>query len=373
MRAAWRTSRLLPFPAWRTPRRGHASAARCVDASPKDAKRAAAAARRVLADAIIIAAELEARRASAASASASSASPSPRALRNLTRLSAYATHGDTIKGFFEPGLLRLYLELDAVHESRGVRGALVEVGVFHGKSFMPLALLRQPDERCVAIDCFEDQSVNIDRSGEGDGVAFRENVDATMRVCCDGAPDGGGEGDAREDWLAILEMDSTRLADDRAPLARAAGSPVRLFSIDGCHTAEATAADLRVASSAMHPEGVVVVDDAFNPDWPGVVTGMFEWRRDALETIARRADGERRTDVTTDDWNDVGLEPFLIGFGKVFLCRPAARDAYFARFAENENENENENRLGARKTADFMGRECAVFRHGWISTFHGNE
>jgi hypothetical protein len=53
----------------------------------------------------------------------------------------------------------------------------------------------------------------------------------------------------------------------------------------------------------------------------------------------------------------------------VFLCRPAARDAYFARFAENENEN----RLGARKTADFMGRECAVFRHGWISTFHGNE
>ena len=81
-----------------------------------------------------IAAELEARRASAASASASSASPSPRALRNLTRLSAYATHGDTIKGFFEPGLLRLYLELDAVHECRGVRGALVEIGVFHGKS-----------------------------------------------------------------------------------------------------------------------------------------------------------------------------------------------------------------------------------------------
>ena len=33
--------------------------------------------------------------------------------------------------FFEPGLLRLYLELDAVHECRGVRGALVEVGVFH--------------------------------------------------------------------------------------------------------------------------------------------------------------------------------------------------------------------------------------------------
>ena len=361
MRAAWRTSRLLPFPAWRTPRRGHASAARCVDASPKDAKRAAAAARRVGADAKIIAAELEARRASAASASASSASPSPRALRNLTRLSAYATHGDTIKGFFEPGLLRLYLELDAVHESRGVRGALVEVGVFHGKSFMPLALLRQPDERCVAIDCFEDQSVNIDRSGEGDGVAFRANVDATMRACCD-VGDGGWD-DARigSDWLAVLEMDSTLLADDGAPLACAAGSPARLFSIDGCHTAEATAADLRAASSAMHPEGVVIVDDAFNPDWPGVVTGMFDWRRDVLEMTAD----------DSNDWNSVGLEPFLIGFGKVFLCRPAAREAYFARFATVRAERQN--RPCARKTAAFMGRECAVFRHGWISTFHGNE
>jgi hypothetical protein len=377
MRAALRTSRLLARPAWRTPRRGHASAARCVDASPKDAKRAAAAARRMEADAKTTAAELEARRASA-----ESASPSPRALRNLTRLSAYATHGDSIKGFFEPGLLRLYLELDAVHESRGVRGALVEIGVFHGKSFMPLALLRQPGERCVAIDCFEDQSANTDRSGEGDAVAFRKNVDATMRACCDGGCD------AREDWLAVLETDSRLLADDASPLwSAAAGSPVRLFSIDGCHTAEATAADLRVASNAMHPEGVVVLDDAFNPDWPGVVTGLFDWRRDVLETLAKKTftanDVSRRggpNDTLVADgigvssgWNDVGLEPFAIGFGKVFLCRPAVRDAYFARFKRVDEERGDAFGAGARKTAEFMSRMCAVFRHGWISTFHGNE
>jgi len=381
MRAALRTSRLLARPAWRTPRRGHASAARCVDASPKDAKRAAAAARRMEADAKTTAAELEARRASA-----ESASPSPRALRNLTRLSAYATHGDSIKGFFEPGLLRLYLELDAVHESRGVRGALVEIGVFHGKSFMPLALLRQPGERCVAIDCFEDQSANTDRSGEGDAVAFRKNVDATMRACCDGERDLF----AREDWLAVLETDSRLLADDASLLFRAAaGSPVRLFSIDGCHTAEATAADLRVASNAMHPEGVVVLDDAFNPDWPGVVTGLFDWRRDVQNsTLAKKTlypiaanDVSRRggpNDVAdgigvSNGWNDVGLEPFAIGFGKVFLCRPAVRDAYFARFKHVDEERGNASGAGARKTAEFMSRECAVFRHGWISTFHGNE
>ena len=137
----------------------------------------------------------------------------------------------------------------------------------------------------------------------------------------------------------------------------------------------------------MHPEGVVVLDDAFNPDWPGVVTGLFNWRRDVLETLAKKTktfaanDVSRRGDPNdvadgigvSNGWNDVGLEPFAIGFGKVFLCRPAVRDAYFARFKHVDEERGNASGAGARKTAEFMSRECAVFRHGWISTFHGNE
>ena len=99
------------------------------------------------------------------------------------RLAAYAHFGDSIKGFFEPGLLRLYLQLDHVHESRDVRGALGEIGVYHGKSFVPLALLRRPDERCVAVDCFADQAANVDASGEGDRVAFERNLAASLAAC----------------------------------------------------------------------------------------------------------------------------------------------------------------------------------------------
>ena len=302
--------------------------------SPKDDRRAKAGARRMREDAARAA---DALAAEAAKSSAAAASSSPRARRALDRLAAYAKRGDAIKGFFEPGLLRLYLQLDHVHESRDVRGALGEIGVYHGKSFVPLALLRRPDERCVAVDCFADQDANVDASGEGDRVAFERNLAASLAAC---APDPESREDTSDRWLRILEMDSTHLGIDPSPLRAAVhDAPYRIFSVDGCHTAEATAADLAAAAAVIHPEGVVIVDDAFNPDWPGVMTGLFEWTRGGGE-----------------------LAPFAVGYNKVFMCPPSARKTYFEAFED-----------GARKTAKFMGSEVAVYPHGWISTFHGNE
>jgi len=189
-----------------------------------------------------------------------------------------------------------------LHARRGVVGALVEVGVYHGKSFVPLALLRRPGELCLAIDCFERQEHNRDESGEGDRAAFEKNVAAAMRACCtadgggaedgkrdgagdgegggagegEGAGDGGGNGakDERtgrdggwdEDeasgsgggggggggWLRVLQADSVSLPPGSVAAA-VDGQLARLFSIDGCHTAAATRADLSLASACLHP------------------------------------------------------------------------------------------------------------------------
>jgi hypothetical protein len=273
--------------------------------SPKDVKRSSAGQRRLLNNAESVA---EALAESSNSQQNETTAPSRRVRRNLARLSRYARWGDDVKGFFEPGLLQLYLAIDTLHEKHGITGALAEIGVYHGKSFIPLALLRQPCERelCVAVDCFFSQEFNRDQSGEGDRVAFERNVAAAMHACCEGEAedeteedgsiddddddddDGGGGsalaaaspgrrldgGGALEGgWLRVLEADSVTLS----PLAvstAVGGQPVRLFSIDGCHTAEATAADLTTASANLHPGGAVVVDDAFNADWPGVMTGL---------------------------------------------------------------------------------------------------
>jgi hypothetical protein len=335
--------------------------------SPRDARRAEAGRARSRDDA---AASADALRAEAAAGTVAGAvlgdrRPStrstPRGTRALRRLARYADWGDRrVKGFFEPGLLRVYLALDEIHERRGVSGALAEIGVFHGKSFIPLALLAAPGERAVAVDCFADQTANRDGSGEGCRAAFERNLSDALDACCrreeeeEEEEEEEGEGDDGEDaataatprlarrpplpaWVSIVEADSTTLSG----LADVPDGGCRVVSVDGCHTAAATAADLALAHAALHPEGVVVLDDAFNPDWPGVVTGLFEWSAESGRA----------------------LRPFALAYGKAFLARPgAARERYFRRLAP-----------GARKTATFMGEEVAVYPHGWISAFHGNE
>ena len=105
--------------------------------------------------------------------------------KNARRLARYARWGDGVKGFMEPGLLRLLLAIDDLQAELGVSGALAEVGVYHGKSFAPLALLRRPGETCVAVDCFDAQEHNVDESGVGSRDAFLRNLEAAVRKCAD--------------------------------------------------------------------------------------------------------------------------------------------------------------------------------------------
>jgi len=49
--------------------------------------------------------------------------------------------------------------------------------VYHGRGFVPLALLRRAGEVAVAVDVFEDQHLNQDASGEGSEAGFN----ATLR------------------------------------------------------------------------------------------------------------------------------------------------------------------------------------------------
>ena len=307
--------------------------------SPKDARRAAAGARRMAEDAVETADVLE-------SAAASTSR------QNARRMARYARWGDGVKGFMEPGLLRFLLTIDDFHEQRGVFGALCEIGVYHGKSFAPLALLRRPGETCVAVDCFDAQEHNVDDSGVGDKNAFLRNVEAAVRECMGDWGDEANEDLSDEDedgWLAVIEGDST--AVDAGMLSDAAGGPVRIFSVDGCHTAETTRSDVELASQCLHPEGIVLVDDAFNPDWPGVVTGLSEW--------CARAKGT--------DWD---LAPFAIGFNKVAMCRVDRHGAYLAAVRDA---GKCPSGARVRKSAEFLGWECAVLSHGWIATFHANE
>ena len=192
-----------------------------------------------------------------------------------------------VDGWLRTEAAHIVVALTECQRSLGVAGGIAEIGVHHGKLFILLYLLGQAPEKAVAIDLFEEQHLNIDHSGSGDLAKFRRNLerhaDSTRLVL--------HPGNSMDLTGAIL----TRLAD----------GPLRFVSVDGGHTAEITAHDLATAEAAIADGGIVVVDDVFNEQWPGVGDGVRHYF-------------ERRPN----------LVPFAIGANKTYFCRPSHRDIY---------------------------------------------
>ena len=100
----------------------------------------------------------------------------PRFAKVLTLDSTGTMALEQVPGFFEPALLPVLMALDARQRSLEIHGAVGEIGVYHGRSFVPLALLRREGEVAVAIDCFEEQQHNRDDSGRGSEAAFHTTL-----------------------------------------------------------------------------------------------------------------------------------------------------------------------------------------------------
>jgi hypothetical protein len=173
-------------------------------------------------------------------------------------------------------------------------GAVSEIGVHHGKLFIGLSLLQRNDEYSVAIDLFDDQALNVDRSGKGNLAAFQNNVRRWSSL----------------DRVVIHRGDSTRLDGDE--LSKLGRANIRIFSVDGGHTSEIVHSDMKLAETTVSSEGIVIADDVFNQYWPGVATGTMRYLHEGG-----------------------GLVPFAIGFNKVFFCFPDYADYYRSKLRES--------------------------------------
>lgn len=216
--------------------------------------------------------------------------PLPESIRH------YAESGQRrVDGWLSTLDAELIALVSAAQSARGITGSVGEIGVHHGRLFILLALGLQPGERAFAVDIFGEQQHNVDRSGEGDEARFRQNL-ARFAVS--------------EDRIAILRASS--LAIRWPEIEAAVAARARLFSIDGGHTATITANDLAIADGGLAPDGVVVLDDYFNTEFPEVSQGMCQHRL---------VDGGQ-------------LVPFAIGDNKLMLARPGRGEAYRAVLAE---------------------------------------
>lgn len=193
----------------------------------------------------------------------------------------------TVKGWVEPQTLDILRSLSEAQDIEGVDGAVAEIGVHHGKLFIGLQLLNHLGLPAVAVDVFDDQDLNVDQSGRGDLQRFELNVRRWS------------------DWSSVVvrQDDSTHLTG--RDLRELAEGPVRLFSVDGGHTEETVTADMRTAEQSIAPGGIVVADDVFNAEWPGVSVGTL-----------RYLDGGG------------ALVPFAIGFNKTYFTDEAHTSTY---------------------------------------------
>ena len=187
----------------------------------------------------------------------------------------------SVAGWLAPESAEVISHLALEQIQSGLRGGIGEIGIHHGKLFLLLYLSLQDDERAFALDVFEDQGSNVDKSGRGDREIFLRNL----------AKVGGKE--------ARVSIFATNSCDVSAESLRLATGPLRLISIDGGHTENVTYNDMELAERLLLEEGVLILDDAYNERWPAVAAGAYRF---LLEP------GHR-------------LRPFAVSPNKTYFCK----------------------------------------------------
>jgi hypothetical protein len=162
---------------------------------------------------------------------------------------------DQIKGWFVyDQILNVYDVLNNLQQ--GTTGDLLEIGVYYGKSLIPLLDMAKPNETCIGIDVFEDQHLNMDESGGHTTInSVRQNI---IKVY-----------DELPKHLKLVKQCSGSLTDKEL-LKLSTNNIFRFISIDGCHTFDYTFHDLSLAANSISEDGIIVIDDYTNADWPGV-------------------------------------------------------------------------------------------------------
>jgi len=218
-------------------------------------------------------------------------------------LKRYLENIDSIEGWCIPELWNCIQPIDTYQRENNINGPIAEIGVYHGKFFIGLALTKYDYNVHCAIDVFDLQKFNLDNAGEGNLKLFKKNLKSYDISNVD-----------------IINSDSLSVRDDILDDKK---SKYSMVSIDGCHMAEHTINDLEIAMKIVDPAGVIFVDDYYNPNWPGVQEGICKYY---LTNIPKYV-------------------PFLYTCNKLFLCLLSYHDDYIKCVYKFLRENHPRSRL----------------------------
>ncbi len=218
-----------------------------------------------------------------------------------------------------------FLHRCSEHQRRaGVSGNLCEIGVHHGRTSVLLGMLLAPGERLIVNDIFDLQQFNISTSGFGSEKNFLRNMGRCFK-------DLG--------FLTVIKKPSSDLALEETT------DRCRIFVIDGGHTAEEAYSDLSTARRALLEQGLIMIDDYYNPEFPGVSEGVCRFMSEHREII-----------------------PWAFCFNQLFLIRRAA-STFFDDLIDSELFGAycREERL-VQQRRKYFGRDLLILRKlGWVS------
>jgi len=135
----------------------------------------------------------------------------------------------------------------------GIKGHIAEIGTFEGRFFIALALGLAPGEHALGIDTFNWPNQGL--------------LDLFHSHCA-------RHGLARERYTAIKANVRDLTAGD---IQTTLGGPIRFWHLDGDHSREQLLADLALAESTLHSQGIICLDDMLHPGYPLLVVAVHEW------------------------------------------------------------------------------------------------
>ena len=178
----------------------------------------------------------------------------------------YLSAKDSVPGWFFDADVRLFLAVNELQSRRGIRGNVLEIGAFYGKSAILLGYCLQAGERLVVCDIFE-HTGTLTSEGQAEHDNYytaslrQQEFERHYRRFHQSLPD-------------LIVGPSAQL--DRAALA----GQFRLIHVDGGHEYEIVREDILTARALLGPGGIVIFDDWSQPHCPGVAFALWESYRE---------------------------------------------------------------------------------------------
>ncbi len=184
---------------------------------------------------------------------------------NSYLLPLYSRLFESIEGWFMWEAVEILSYFNNIQKFESVQGDLFEIGAYKGKLTLMLMTFAREGELLYVNDIFDMQYLNQSKSGCGANLSDFTNNIAKLT--------------SNYGFVKLLIKDSSGLS-----LADVRGT-MRIVSIDGGHSTEETYSDLVFATSVLSEHGIIIVDDIFHRDWPGVKAGVDRFLNDYNQMV----------------------------------------------------------------------------------------